>query len=216
MLVKKELKLKFNTKRDYKIISPCCNRSNKDGKFVNYIDFPENYGYCHSCGIASLPPTIYIDENGSEYSWNEIENQFQSLAILNHNILASTCNKQIASTVIAQKFIDESIIWEHFHTQPENNLLQYLRKTYGHEKVNDAKEVYALSTSNDCGTMFWSININLQVQKLKIAYYNEIGKRTNKFKVPYKNEDGYYACLFGEHLLSYNYYQNCTVVLVES
>jgi hypothetical protein len=216
MLVKKELNFKFNPKRDYKIISPCCNRSNKDGKFVNYIDLPENYGYCHSCGKATLPPTIYIDENGIEYSWNEIENQFESLAIIKPNILASNSNKQIASTVIAQKFIAESVIWEHFHTQPENNLLQYLRKTYGDEKVNDAKEVYALSTSNDGGTMFWNININLQVQKLKITYYNAIGKRTNKFKVPYKNEDGYYACLFGEHLLSYNYYQNNTVVLVES
>ncbi|MEC4005879.1 DUF6371 domain-containing protein [Flavobacterium sp. SUN052] len=216
MLEKKELHLKFSTKRDYKIISPCCNRSNKDGKFVNYLDLPENYGYCHSCGKSTLPTTIYIDENGIEYSWNETENQFETLAIITRNILASTSAKQIASTVIAQKFIDESIIWEHFHAQPENNLLQYLRQTYGDEKVNDAKEVYALSTSKDGGTMFWNINKNLQVQKLKIAYYNSIGKRTNKFKVPYKNEDGYYACLFGEHLLSYNYYLNSTIVLTES
>jgi hypothetical protein len=82
--------------------------------------------------------------------------------------------------------------------------------------VQDAKELYAISTSYDGGTMFWSINKNLQVQKLKIVYYDKNGRRKNYFKIPYKNEDGYYSCLFGEHLLSYNYYQKSTVILVES
>ena len=216
MMVKKEINLKFNPKRNFKIVSACCNRSNKDGKFVNYIDLPECYGYCHSCGKTTVPPSIYIGENGLEYSWNKIENQFESHAMIKRNILDDNSMKNIKSIAIKHKYIDESKIWEHFYAKPENNLLKYLRKTYGDEMVDDVKEVYALSTSNDGGTMFWSINTNLQVQKLKIAYYNEIGKRTNKFKVPYKNEDGYVSCLFGEHLLSYNYYKNSTVVLVES
>ena len=98
-------------------------------------------------------------------------------------------------------FIDEAIIWKFFKVNPENNLLQYLRKTYGDTKTEDAKETYALGTNNDAGIIFWSINSNLKVQKAKIAYYDTNGKRTNKFKVPYKNEDGYFNCLFGEHLI---------------
>jgi hypothetical protein len=58
-----------------------------------------------------------------------------------------------------------------------------------------------------------NINKDLKVQKSKICYYKKNGKRTSKFKVPYKNEDGYYSCLFGEHLL--NKYDKPTV-LVES
>jgi hypothetical protein len=32
------------------------------------------------------------------------------------------------------KNIPESAIWEDYHTIPENNLLQYLRKTYSNDK----------------------------------------------------------------------------------
>ncbi len=94
--------------------------------------------------------------------------------------------------------------------------MQYLRTIYGNEKVDDVKELYAIGSTNDGGTMFWSINKELNVQKSKIVYYDNNGKRTEKFRVPYKNENGYYACLFGEHLLSYKHHQTKTVILVES
>src|SRR5690606_21438528 len=71
-------------------------------------------------------------------------------------------------------------------------------------------------TTKDGGTIFWSINQNYGVQKAKISYYNNEGKRTKKFKVPYKNKDGYFACLFGAHLLSESFKGSLTVVLVES
>src|SRR5690606_5309149 len=87
-----------------------------------------------------------------------------------------------------QKFLDEEIIWKHYHTAPENNLLQYLRKTYGDSGTNDAKESYVIGSTLDGGTVFWQINHVLQVQKAKICYYDENGRRGNKFKVPYKNE----------------------------
>ncbi len=99
---------------------------------------------------------------------------------------------------------------------PENNLLKYLRKTYGNSKVDDAIETYALGSSSDGGIFFWSINSDLKIQKAKIAYYDENGKRTNRFKVPFKNEDGYYSCLFGEHLVYDNVKGKKTIVLVES
>ena len=60
------------------------------------------------------------------------------------------------------------------------------------------------------------INEKHQVQKCKVAFYNLNGKRTNRFKVPYKNEDGYYACLFGAHLLIEYNKGGYIVVLVES
>jgi len=210
MLQKTKLELTFNSKRDNKLITPCCGRKNTDGKFINYKNLSQEYGYCHSCGKASLPPTIYADENGNEYVWNELENKFQTDFIPTKNGIANL------PTITTQKFIDESIIWKFFKVNPENNLLQYLRKTYGDTKTEDAKETYALGTNNDAGIIFWSINSNLKVQKAKIAYYDTNGKRTNKFKVPYKNEDGYFNCLFGEHLIYDKIKTKKTVVLTES
>lgn len=191
MFIKTNVNLKFSPKRNFNLVTPCCNKSNKDGKFVNYKELPEIYGYCHSCGRANIPSdnNLYIIDD-------------------NTNV--------ISDNYIPLKFIPESTIWKHFHFMPENNLLQYLRNTYGNIKVDDAKETYVLGSSNDSGIFFWSINSDLKVQKAKIAYYDENGKRTNKFKVPFKNEDGYYNCLFGEHLIYDKIKGKKTIVLVES
>lgn len=214
MLEKKEQTLIFNNKRNYKLITPCCDKSNKDGKFINYRDLPDYYGYCHSCGIASLPPTIYVNEEGEEFIWDKSLNKYATNNILNS--VANMVANSVATSSIPQKFITEDEIWQCYHTLPENNLLQYLRRNYDNKKVEDAKEVYLLSTSENGGSMFWNVNKMLQIQKLKIAYYDENGRRKNQFKVPYKNEDGYHPCLFGEHILSYDCHQNSTVILVES
>jgi hypothetical protein len=75
------------------------------------------------------------------------------------------------------------------------------------------QKMYYIGNTNDGGTIFWNINKDLKVQKSKICYYKKNGKRTSKFKVPYKNKDGYFNCLYGEYLL--NKYDKPTV-LVES
>ncbi|WP_264550266.1 toprim domain-containing protein [Flavobacterium sp. N2820] len=213
MFTKVENNLKFNTKRNFKIVTPCCHKTNTDGKFVNYLDYEDYYGFCHSCGVSTMPPTIYLDENGEEFTWSATENKFirNTLSLVAVPVAASY-NK----IAIPQKFIPEEEIWSNYYTEPENNLLRFLRKNYNEKLVEDAKEVYAISTSKDGGTMFWNINKALQIQKLKIVYYDENGRRKNHFKVPYKNEDGYFSCLFGEHLLSYISNQKKTVILVES
>ncbi|WP_348811085.1 DUF6371 domain-containing protein [Flavobacterium maritimum] len=214
-LYKVIIEYKYSPKRDLNLTTPCCNKSNKDGKFTTYVDLPEIYGYCHSCGKTTLPPTIFKDEKGLEYTWNEIENKYESIAIPLQSICKGIAKKEqnFAKDI---KYIPESTIWRYFHTIPENNLLQYLCKTYGKEKVEDAKETYVIGTNKDGGTVFWNINSDLKVQKAKITYYNENGKRTNHFKVPYKNEDGYYACLFGEHLIYDELKRRKTIILVES
>ncbi|MGH2666308.1 DUF6371 domain-containing protein [Flavobacterium sp.] len=216
MLQKRELELVFDVKRNHKIITPCCNKSNTDGKFVNYKNLSEEFGYCHSCGKATLPTSIYIDENENEYYWNDLDNRFEAVSLIPIKKPERESKVISISKQITQKYIDESIIWKYFKVNPENNLLQYLRKKYGDLKTEDAKETYALGTSKDGGVIFWSINTDLKVQKAKIAYYDTNGKRTNKFKVPYKNEDGYFNCLFGEHLICDKIKAKKIIVLTES
>jgi len=214
MFTKVENKLKFSQKRDFKLITPCCIKSNSDGKFANYKDLPNHYGYCHSCGKATLPPIIYKNENGEEFIWDEENNKY---VVANMNFtFAKPIENPISNHLTIRKSIPESIVEEFFLNTPENNLLLYLKSKYGIAKVQDAKEVYALGTTTDGGIVFWTINVNLEVQKCKIVFYNQNGKRNNQFKVPYKNQDGYLGCLFGEHLLSYEYYKTSTIILVES
>ena len=71
MLTKVETNFKFNPKRNSKLITPCCNKDTKDYKFATFIDLPECYGKCFSCGTTTLPPTIYKNENHKEFVWNK-------------------------------------------------------------------------------------------------------------------------------------------------
>ena len=208
---------KYTNKRDPQLITPCCNKSNKDGKFSSFANVPEFYGYCHSCGVANLPPQLYRDEKGYEYIWNDCSKKFESAELMLQNQSFAVAKDSIATVPAkVQKYIPEEVLWKYFHIEPENNLLKYLRAKYGDAKVNDAKEVYGIGSTHDGGTIFWNINSELQIQKSKICYYDANGKRTNKFKVPYKNEDGYHSCLFGEHLVYEKHKGKDIVVLVES
>lgn len=220
MYRKIEQNLIFNKKRNPKITTPCCGKSNKDVKFVTYKNYPEIYGYCHSCGKTTLPPTIYEDDFGNQYYWNTVNNTFENVLQLYDKIVLQNItniqkqninrNKKQSKKI---KFIDFKEVTLSIQSNNKNNLLNYIQSIYGSDKTNFVKHLYYIGTSSDSGTIFWNINKKQKVQKSKICYYQENGKRTSKFKVPYKNENSYYSCLFGEHLLKKN---NKPIILVES
>tara|TARA_R110002072_G_scaffold37715_18_gene109963 strand:- start:3989 stop:4963 length:975 start_codon:yes stop_codon:yes gene_type:complete len=223
-LKKIELNLAFKSKRNFKIITPCCLKSNKDGKFVNYKGLNESFGYCHSCGKSTSPPTQYIDDNGRKYEWDDLINEFipsvlqssyKSVGQLTDNSVLQ-CKTHEKNIDIELKYIENRLVERYMRIQQQNNFLSYIGKTYGEKNKEIVKDLYKLGTSKDGGIIFWSINKFQKVQKAKVCYYDTNGKRTQKFKVPYKNEDGYYSCLFGEHLLGIPEYKNKPIILVES
>ncbi|OUR93980.1 hypothetical protein A9Q87_04550 [Flavobacteriales bacterium 34_180_T64] len=212
---KVETILNFETKRKRNLVTPCCNKTNKDGKFATYKGLADNYGYCHSCGTSSLPPTIYRDEIGNEFCWNNITKKFEPTVLqLSHKNVLQNCNTNVTQSNITTQYIDFGIVIRFLQNPKENNLLRYLRTQYNNESVDKAKEMYYIGTSKDRGIVFWNINSNKQTQKAKVSYFNSNGKRTNRFKAPYKNENGYYSCFFGEHLITDNSQKQ--IVLVES
>ncbi|AOW20591.1 DUF6371 domain-containing protein [Urechidicola croceus] len=223
-LIKVEFDLEFKKKRNFHLTTPCCHKSNKDGKFVNYKCLNDNYGYCHSCGKSTLPRPIYKDENDIEYQWDELNNCFDEIVLQTYysNTLKSSdnevghCNAPVEMDVKESKYIEKELVLRYNKVKPENNLLYYIRKTYGNTKAELVKNMYNLGTSKDGGTIFWNINKDSKVQKAKISYYKKDGKRTNYFKVPYKNEVGYFSCLFGEHLINIPKNKNKSIILVES
>ena len=220
MLEKIDVVLTFDPKRHRNIITPCCKSLNRDGKFVTYKELPLNYGYCHSCGKATLPPTRYRDDSGNEFIWNDITKKMEPFVVhLNDNDVIrpnNSVNDMCNTLVREKKFIDFESVRLCVNNTNENNLLLYLRTKYGDIKTDIVKRMYYIGTSRDLGTVFWSINRAKKVQKAKVSYYKPNGRRTNRFKVPYKNEDGYYSCLFGEHLLDVIENKEKAVMLVES
>lgn len=224
MLQKIENKLTFDTKRNRNITTPCCKSHNKNGKFVTYKGLPPIYGYCHSCGETTRPPTRYKDDSGNEFIWNDTLKKMEPAVIrlYDTNVL-QVCDNQkkqgdamYDNTSKKQQFVDFKMVNLYYKHSVENNLLKYLRNKYGHTKTDLVKKMYYIGTTKDLGTVFWNINCNTEAQKAKVSYYKPNGKRTEYFKVPYKNEDGYYSCLFGEHLLDIVENRGKAIMLVES
>ena len=224
MLHKIKLNLTYNKQRDRNLITPCCKKHNKDGKFVSYIYLAPNFGYCHSCGKATLPQTRYKDDLGNEYVWNNgtkkmelAATQFYDYnALQMHDHSNTTYNSSNEITFKTSKYIDFNIVKSYYNKIQENNLLLYLRKKYGNTKTEMVKKMYYIGTSKDMGTIFWNINREEKAQKAKVSYYNLEGRRADFFKVPYKNADGYYSCLFGEQLIDRPENKDKAIILVES
>jgi hypothetical protein len=227
MLTKIKFDLKFDKKRDYTMTTPCCGKSNRDGKFVNYKNLPKQYGYCHSFGKTSLPPTQYMDEKGNTYSWDEQ----QQKAIQDCNTWSSTCitkrhtltgngsNMGLKQQFLSykppkiSKTIDFKVIQLSYKSDYNNNFKAFLHQKYVDYDVCSALKMYYIGTSKQNYTVFWYINRYGKPQKSKEVLYQSNGKRTNKFRVPYKNNEEHYFCLFGEHLLANN---TKPIILVES
>ena len=191
--------LEFDKKRYRDIITPCCNKNNKDGKFVSFKNHPKQYGYCHSCGVTTLPEVNYetyynTQKNGNTMGDNTSQN----------------CNTNKA---VAKKYIDFKAVKISIERNTNNKLLTYLYAKYPSKKVDDAINLYYIGTSKKGACIFWYINREQKVQKSKHVWYKSNGKRTDYFKVPYKNDEGYKFCLFGEHLLDQD---DKPIILVES
>jgi len=127
--------------------------------------------------------------------------------ILINNLEMSYKSKRKCNTIPFHK-VNHSLL-----VKQSNNLIAYLIQLYGLDKVLKAVRMYYIGTSKFNWTVFWYVDKQRRVRKSKEVLYKSNGKRINKFRVPYKNENDYYFCLYGEHLLEYN---TKPIILVES
>ncbi len=185
--------LKLDSTRRKRVKYCPCNKSNKDGKFVPYIDH-DRFGYCHSCGENFLPskgtileplppplklPTFYHEHKlvcGSGRNFNR--NNFISY-------LLTRFDKKEVQRVITKYLIGTSNSWKG-------------------------------------ATVFWQIDNEQKVRHGKIMLYDAFsGRRSKKHfntvrSVLNLNDEGYKLrqCLFGLHLI--NESKNRTIAIVES
>ncbi|QSS97815.1 DUF6371 domain-containing protein [Psychroflexus sp. ALD_RP9] len=238
MLSKINYELKFSNKRNSKIITPCCQKSNKDLKFVNFVGLPNNYGYCHACGESTLPQSLYENEKGELFKWNKTLNKLEKTVIQNcHTESHTNCMTDIKkhdlttkvhgfdtnygvfsenhylSSPKSSKIIDKTVIQKSLKQPASNNFCKYLYSNFKAKRVEQVIKDYRIGTTANGFTIFWFINLLGNAQKSKAILYQNNGNRTNQIRVNFKNEQGYYFCLYGEHLLKN---QSKPIILVES
>ncbi|PWJ42655.1 DUF6371 domain-containing protein [Sediminitomix flava] len=174
----------------YSIAKKCpCGKSNRDGKFIPYVG-ETDYGFCHACD------TNFIDE----YKDTSYERVYD--------------RSVVEAKPVAIRFITYEKFGPICKAKKENNLYTFLETVFGLSKITDAIEEYCLGSSKDGGAVFWQIDVEDNVRKAKVMFYNKNGHRNKSIPPlqPFKNSDGYTSCLFGEHLLKNNLDQDVCIV----
>lgn len=158
--------------------------------FTLYIDTEKNnesldteFGRCdreNSCGYLKTPGQI----GGGQYKSEDIN-------------------------IIPQQFVDKSIVEGCLTWYKKNPFTKCLVEKFG----NNAEQVllkYFVGTTKTLGTLFWTIDNNGVTHSGKVIHYiaidseEKLAPYRNKDKQPYypfKTEDGYRPCFFGQHLV---------------
>lgn len=118
-----------------------------------------------------------------------------------------------------QVFIDKNIVQKCMTWYDQNPFTKSIIEKFG-EAARDVLESYFIGTTKALGTLFWTINNNGVTHSGKVITY--IGKDEDKLApyrdkeifpyYPFKKEDGYYPCFFGQHLVK----KNSNLWIVES
>jgi len=172
----------------YYVAPKCpCGKSNRDGKFVPFVEGKRVFtsaGYCHSCG-----KTFYPDE---KYEFDVTKYKKVEIKSISFDIVSQTlCNYQS----------NNFAIW-----------LQSLRID-----ISKVLKSYPVGTDINGSTIFWYIDFYGMVRTAKVISYNPDGHRSKKITpyFKYSRSNGYENCIFGENLLKHTD-PNRVVVLVES
>tara|TARA_Y100000385_G_scaffold278503_1_gene326834 strand:- start:19 stop:861 length:843 start_codon:yes stop_codon:yes gene_type:complete len=170
------MELQLDSKNRHRVKYCPCNKSNKDGKFVPFVDFMK-HGYCHSCDKTIFPDTNYFPD------FSRIE-------------------KKKANPKYIEKDYLKSLLYN--HKEDNNNFVYFLDSKLGVYPTHNILKDYLLGTSkrNDAAVVFPYIDAYNNIISLKVMQYE---KQTGKRKgIIYYNspEERYPICFFGEHLIS--------------
>lgn len=183
----------FDSKGRFQVKFCPCGRSNKDGKFVPYKGF-EDKGFCHSCG--------QVFKEKDEEKVKDSQKSFTP------------------PPPKPKSFIDPIYLKESLKRYDENNLVQFLERTFGKAKAFEAVEAYKIGTSKRWtgANVFWQIDIEGKIRSGKIMVYDpSTGKRDktkNSWVHKVLNLNGFNLnqCLFGSHLLKSDPKKNVAIV----
>jgi ribosomal protein L32 len=206
---KNRFKLDFN-KRNRVKVSPCCNRSNSDGKFVP-LENETHYGYCYSCGKYTLPGDVcphcrersfllYADKytgeivgDGCGYctacKYNIPPSKYFSEGNHHRNNNAIGHPQEQPSVTIAPEtntppsFIADNVFKGSLRKYEENHFVTWLSSLFDPDTVSRVVSRYSIGTTRhfEGGTVYWQIDTNGNVRGGKILQYDPgTGKRNRE------------------------------------
>jgi len=184
---------KYTKKKRSQIAENCpCGRSNHDGKFTPFEGYTDK-GFCHSCNQTFFPEddTPVKPDPGHRYAQK-----------------------------IEQKYIDVKVLAVTMGGYNKNVFVQWLTNLVGIDNCKKIINRFAIGTSKNNGTVFWTVDQDLNICQPKVFYYNHDGHR-DKYKPPlvpkgYTRDNGFIPCLFGLHQLNPKYGNKKPIALVES
>lgn len=174
-------------KNRYRVKECPCGKSNRDGKFVPYIDC-DIYGYCHSCGETFLPPRNeqpLITQKPYQVKRND--EVMERISYIDKELLRSTLNK-------------------------ENYFIDYLHKLFTPEQVHELRTKYLIGGHNywNKSTVFWQVDKEGKIRTGKVMVYDpKTGKRIKEprslitwiHQALKMTDFNLSQCFFGEHLI---------------
>ncbi len=122
--------------------------------------------------------------------------------------------------IIPQQYVDKYIVESTLTWYKKNPFTKCLVEKFG-AKAEEALLRYFVGTTKSLGTIFWTIDNYGVAHSGKVIHYvgvdseSKLAPYREKEKFPYypfKTENGYYPCFFGQHLVK----KDSTVWIVES
>lgn len=166
---------------------------------------------CPSCGEKKCF-TLYIDTESGEVMPNEYGrcDRVNSCQYFKYPNFGESKVFQATPIVRApQKFIDKSVVEGCMIWYDKNPFTEAVIRKFG-EKGEQTLREYFVGTTKTLGTTFWTVNSDGVTHSGKVITYigQDSGEKLAPYRdkeklpyYPYKKEDGYYSCFFGQHLV---------------
>ncbi|MBZ0244503.1 MAG: DUF6371 domain-containing protein [Cyclobacteriaceae bacterium] len=192
----------LDTKNRFRIKHCPCGKSNKDVKFIPFINFNDK-GYCFSCDKSFYP-----------------ENELTNKPLVSISRRYKGRKQETPKSTISNDLLLNSLT-----NYSENNFIVFLLNNFGLDETNKAIRKYLIGTSDHWkgSTIFWQKDKTGSIRSGKVMLYNSTNCK--RVKEPKDHINWVHIlqkikvfnlkqCLFGEHLLKEN--DHSIIGLVES
>ncbi len=177
---------------------------------------------CPHCGGRKCY-TLYIDTESGELmpaEYGRCDRQNSCGYVRYPNFGQSQVFKTNIPPPPPQSYIDKKVVASCLMWYDKNPFAIAIAEKFGQRGV-EVMQMYFIGTTKALGTAFWTINSDLVTCSGKVINYiakdkeDKLAPFRDKEKMPYypfKKDDGYFACFFGQHLVK----KESVVWIVES
>lgn len=181
--------LELDKKRRRRVVECPCGKSNKDGKFVPYVDH-DAFGYCHACGETFLPPLP--DQSSVDF-----------------NLVPARAATRTPTYALQPSTHPSAVVGASLQRYKHNGFALFLESIFGAKIAGGLLSLYRVGTAKGGKTVFWQLDAGGGARAGKIILYDPSTGKRSKSENPtwvhsiMKLDDfRLKQTLFGSHLLA--------------